>query len=439
MLTKEHPKGLNLCFSVAMWERAAYHGVRVLLMLFMTKALMFSAHKAGNIFGYYTSLVFLTPLLGGYVADKFWGQNKSIIFGSFVLLFGHILLSCVGFMDPSLIANKFEWLFYLSLLIMTLGGGFFRSNLYTVVGSMYDKKDTRRDSAYTIFYMGINLGGFLAPLLCGTLGERIGWGWGFLSSSFLILIGIIHYLTFNKKLLPSSVFHSTTKHRDGTKIVHLSLTKEEKQKIRVIFIMAFFTMFFWAAAIQGGSSLTLFADRSTIRYLSLLKWQIPTSWFQLLNPVCVICLAPVFASMWIRLAKKNIEPSTVSKFIIGLVLMALGFFVMVFASIYEKDGPVSMLWLIGSYFIQTIGELCLSPVGFSVATKLSPARFASLLMGVWFASNFMAGLVSGWFAGLYDIVDHRTFFMLPVITSLSAAMLLFLLSKPIKRWMHDIH
>lgn len=444
MQVKEgHPKGLYLCFSVEMWERFSFYGMRALFVLFMTKALLFSTQKAGSIYGLYLGFIYLAPLLGGYIADRYWGMNKAIIFGGFAMSLGQFLLAGIAFMNPEVVNARFIWLFYLSLVIMMVGCGFIKANISTAVGTLYERNDPRRDGAYTIFYMGINLGALLSPFVCGTLGEKVGWGWGFASAAFLMLIGVINYLMYNKKLLPDAVFHpASCTHKDGKKIVCDPLTLEEKHRIAAIFIMVFFVIFFWSAYEQAGSSLTWFADQSTARNISIFgwHWQVPTTWFQGINPIFVIILAPIFSSLWVKLAKKEIEPTTVHKFVWGLGLLAVSFVFMVFAVMaYEKNGPVSMLWLVGVYFIQTVAELCLSPIGLSLVTKLSPARFASFMMGVWFLGAFLGNLTAGLFAGSYDIMDHKTFFMIPIMTAGVAAVVLLLLAKPIKRWMHGIH
>lgn len=442
-LAHGHPKGLYLCFSVEMWERFSFYGMRALLVLFMTKFLMFTTEQSGQLYGWYLGVVYLTPLIGGYVADKYWGMNKAIIFGGIVMALGQLMLAGVAFMSPEVVQAKMMWLFYLSLVVMVIGCGFIKANISTAVGTMYEKNDPRRDGAYTIFYMGINLGAFFSPLVCGTLGEKVGWGWGFGSAGILMLIGVVNYIMFNKKLLPEAVFKvANCKKADGSKAECEPLTKEERQRIAVIFIMAFFVIFFWSAFEQAGSSLTLFAENSTNRAISIFGWNwiVPTTWFQTLNPLFIFVLAPLFSGLWVTLAEKRVEPSTPFKFVWGLSLVALGFVLMVFAVLaYEKNGPISMFWLIGVYFLHTLGELCLSPVGLSLVTKLSPARFASLLMGTWFTANFVANLVSGLFAGNYDAIDHKTFFMIPVLTAGGAAILLLILIKPIKKWMHGIH
>ena len=189
-----HPKGLYLCFSVEMWERFSFYGMRALLVLFMTKFLLFTTEQSGQLYGWYLGIVYLTPLIGGYVADKYWGMNKSIIFGGIVMAIGQLILAAVAFMSPEVVQTKMMWLFYFSLVVMVIGCGFIKANISTAVGTLYEKNDPRRDGAYTIFYMGINLGAFFSPLLCGTLGEKVGWGWGFGSAGILMLIGVVNYI-----------------------------------------------------------------------------------------------------------------------------------------------------------------------------------------------------------------------------------------------------
>ena len=440
-----HPKGLYLCFSVEMWERFSFYGMRALLVLFMTKYLLFDTEKAGKIYGWYLGLVYLSPLIGGYVSDKFWGQNKSIIFGGIVMAIGQFILAMVAFMSPEVINTQFLWLYYASLLTIILGCGFIKANISTAVSSLYERNDPRRDSAYTIFYMGINLGAFFAPFVCGTLGEKVGWGWGFLAASILMLIGVLNYTMYNRKLLPESVFHpagAKKRNADGTLIAHEPLTKEEKERLYVIFVMAFFIIFFWSAFEQAGSSLTLFADRSTDRLIHIgsWSWEVPTTYFQALNPIFIFVLAPVFSKLWVGLAKKNLEPSTPMKFVWGLALLCLGFVLMYYtASLVGAGNKVNMWFIIGVYLLHTLGELCLSPVGLSMVTKLSPLRFASLMMGVWFGAVFIANLAGGFFAGQYDKMTPSMFFGIIVVSTAAASVVLLVSSRYIRKWMHGIH
>ncbi len=428
-MAESHPKGLYLLFTVEMWERFSYYGMRAILVLFMTKYFMFDTEKAGQIYGLFTGFVYLTPLIGGYIADKYLGARKCIFIGGILMALGQFSL-----------ASQNLSFFYVGLGLLIAGNGFFKSNISTVVGMLYKKNDSRRDGGFTIFYMGINLGAFMSPLICGTLGEKIGWQWGFFAAGVGMIIGTITLKWGERKFLGDKGLKPVTAKVDSTgKKSDTPLTKEEKHRIAVIFIMAFFVIFFWAAFEQAGSSLTLFTDQSTNRYISFLDFEVPASYFQSVNPLLIFILAPMFSRLWTALSNKKIEPSTPAKFVYGLVLLALGFLLMIGAvANYEASGAVSMLWLVGVYLFHTLGELCLSPVGLSMVTKLSPARFASMLMGVWMAAVFFSNLVAGLFAGNYDQMDKKLFFMIPLITAVSAAIVLLLLLKPIKRWMHGI-
>ncbi len=423
-----HPKGLFLLFGVEAWERFSYYGMRALLVLYMTKVLMFSTEQAGSVYGWYTGLVYLTPLVGGYIADRYLGQRKCIFIGGLLMALGHFAMAF-----PPLP------FFYSALILLILGNGFFKPNISTVVGQLYEKDDPRRDGGFTIFYMGINLGAFFSPLVCGYLGEKIAWHLGFGAAGVGMVLGLVMYSIWGPKFLGDKGTRpvGAPKNEKGESE---PLTREEKHRIAVIFIMAFFVIFFWASFEQAGSSLTLFADRSTNRMIPFLNWEFPTSWFQSVNPLLIFLLAPLFSKIWIDLARSKREPSSPMKFVIGLSLLAIGFVVMVAAAaVYEASGPVSMLWLLGAYLLHTLGELCLSPVGLSLVTKLAPATFGSLLMGIWLASSAAANLVAGLFAGNYDTMEHTTFFAIPVATAGGAALVLLLFKGPIRRLMHGVH
>lgn len=480
MSQQAHPKGLYLLFGVEMWERFSYYGMRALLMLYMTKALMFSTQEAGSVYGWYTGLVYLTPLLGGYLADRYLGQRSAILIGGILMALGHF-------------AMAFEALpiFYLALGLLILGNGFFKPNISTVVGQLYEKNDPRRDGAYTIFYMGINLGAFFSPLVCGYLGETIGWHYGFAAAGVGMVAGLIMYVWGAQKYLGDhglkpraadvSKNHVAAQPlSSGTKsvlTVILSLTgagvlghvlgywnhgftaavlgvvgstfvsvrgqsnlsTADKQRVAVIYVLTAFSVFFWSAFEQAGSSLTLFADRSTDRVIPWLGgWEMPASWFQSLNPLFIFILAPMFSSLWIGLAKRGLNPSGPVKFALALVLLALGFAIMIPASnLFLTSGAVGIYWLTGVYLLHTLGELCLSPVGLSVVNRLAPAQFASLLMGVWLTGSSLANYVGGLFAGEYDSMDPATFFMIPTATAAVSGMVLYLISPVLKRWMHE--
>ncbi len=433
----KQPKAIYFLFTLEMWERFNYYGMRALLVLFMVNILMFSTHTAGKVYGWFTGLVYLTPLIGGYLADRYLGRIKALYIGMFTMAVGQFLLSSMAW-------NFSTSLFYLSLFLIVAGNGFFKPNMSATVGSLYQgANDPRRDGGFTIFYMGVNLGAFIAPLICGYLAVKYGYGWGFMSAGIGMSIGILTLKLGRQKFLGDSGLAPVNgKSKNGDSNNCQPLTKEEKQKIAVIFILMFFVIFFWSAFEQAGSSLNLFADQSTNRNINIFgwSWQIPTAWFQSLNPLFIVIFAPFFSKLWVKLSNANLEPSTPHKFVWGLGLLAFGFVLMVLAVFaYEKSGPVSSLWLIGVYLFHTLGELCLSPVGSSMVTKLAPARFVAMLIGVYFLANFAANLLGGLFAGNYDAMDHKLFFMIPVATASGAAILLLILAKPIRKWMHGVH
>jgi POT family proton-dependent oligopeptide transporter len=424
-----HPKGLYFLFSVEMWERFSYYGMRALLTLYMVKYLLFSTEKAGNIYGIYTGLVYLTPLIGGYLADRYLGQKKCILAGALLMMAGHF---CMAIPDLPF--------FYTALGLLIVGNGLFKPNISTLVGKLYDDDDGKRDAGFTIFYMGINLGAFFSPLICGTLGEKVGFHWGFAAAGVGMLIGALIYMWGEKRFCagigdsPAAIATPT-----ATWERQKPLTTEEKHRITVIFILMFFSIFFWMAFEQAGCSLTLFADRSTDRVIPFLNWEFPASYFQSVNPLFIILLAPLFSRMWIDLSQRGKSPSVPVKFAVGLFLVAVGFVFMVIASsIAGPAGKVSFLWLMGVYLVHTLGELCISPVGLSVVTKLAPVKFASLLMATWFLGSFFANLAAGVFSGKYDDLSAPQFFMIPVLITGIAGIVALLLAKPIKKWMHGV-
>lgn len=478
---KNQPKGLFLLFFVEMWERFSYYGMRALLVLYMVDYLAFSTEKSGQVYGWYTGMVYFTPLLGGYIADRYMGQRKAIVVGGVLMALGHFAMAF-----PTLP------FFFGAMILLIMGNGFFKPNISTVVGSLYEENDPRRDGGFTIFYMGINLGALFSPLICGTLGEKVGWHWGFGAAGVGMVLGLAMYLWGQKAILGDKMMKPATPQTNywvpiGMIVVTLiflagssfqfsgyditgmipgwvygtlatlaaiglayayasapksTLTTQEKQRVAVIFIMVFFAIFFWSAFEQAGSSLTLFAKNETNRWLSLFghRWEMPASFFQSFNPLFIIILAPFFSRMWLNLGETKKEPSSPMKFVMGLSLLAIGFVVMIAAAAtYQKSGPVSVMWLIGAYFFHTLGELCLSPVGLSLVTKLAPVQFGSLMMGVWLMSSFAANFVGGFFAGNYDAINHVNFYMIPTATGLGAAALLLIMTPKLRKWMHGVH
>jgi len=479
----KQPGGLFLLFFVEMWERFSYYGMRCLLVLYMVKALQFSTEKAGHIYGWYTGMVYLTPLIGGWIADRYLGQRKAIVIGGTLMALGHFAMAF----------NSMAF-FFSALMLLILGNGFFKPNISTVVGSLYHEDDPRRDGGFTIFYMGINLGALFSSFVCGTLGEKVSFHLGFAAAGVGMVLGLTLYLLLQKKLLGDHCMKPSTPAKDykapiaiiatlifvlvisamhfcGYSVIDriprsvyyigacaavvavvwgyitaqkkAGLTRAEKEKMGVVLLLTFFSIFFWAAFEQAGSSLTLFAEYETNRVFTLFghTWTMPTSYFQSVNPLFIILLAPLFSEMWIKLARRGKEPSTPIKFVTGLGLLSIGFMVMIAAaSVAQKSGiRVSMLWLVGAYMLHTMGELCLSPVGLSMVTKLAPAQFASLLMGTWFLSSCAANFVGGILAGNYDAINHAKFFAIPTSTALLSALVLLIMTPKIKKWMHGIH
>jgi POT family proton-dependent oligopeptide transporter len=369
-------------------------------------------------------------MIGGYVADRYLGQRRAILVGGVLMALGHF-------------AMAFEPLpfFYTALTLLILGNGFFKPNISVIVGNLYAQNDPRRDGAFTIFYMGINLGAFMSPLICGTLGQKIGWHYGFAAAGVGMCAGLVVYLLGRRHLGEIGLRPAAAEAARTGKDAHPPLTRVDYQRIAVLLILGLLgNVVFWGAFEQAGSSLTLFADKATDLSLPMFNWEMPSSWFQSFNPLFIMLFAPLFSMMWVKLAKKGRDPSTPMKFVMGLTFLALGFVAMMAAgALYEKSGPVSMMWLTAAYLLQTWGELCLSPVGLSMVTQLAPARFASLLMGVWFASTALANLVSGFVAGEYDTMNKVTFFSIPVITAGAMAILLLLLVKPLRKMMHGVH
>lgn len=514
-----HPKGLYVLFVTEMWERFSYYGMRALLILFMVNALLFDRETGSQIYGSYTGLVYLTPLIGGYMADNYWGNRKSIVIGGLLMACGQFFMFASGSMLGNV--DSARLVMYIGLAFLIFGNGFFKPNISTMVGSLYADGDKRRDAAFTVFYMGINLGAFFAPLVCGGLGEHYNadgtsivadFKWGFLAAGIGMLVSVALFIYLKDKYIikpdgspigaiPEKI--SVTKDVDtseelkstfttkqvgiwssvavvlllvfkfvggqdwiGSFIFSLAiaapgliisdgtLTSIEKQRIWVIYIVAFFVIFFWAAFEQAGASLTYFAQEQTDRTIGTSV--VPASFFQSINAVAIVLFAPLFSILWTGLGKANREPASPYKQAIGLFLLAIGYLVI---AIGVKDlGPgvkVSMFWLVTLYTIHTFGELCLSPIGLSMVNKLAPAKFASLLMGVWFlstaAANKFAGVLSSFYpdpeklkAGIvpsfmsFPINDLYSFFMLFVVMAGVASIILFFLSRKLVTMMNGI-
>jgi POT family proton-dependent oligopeptide transporter len=570
--SSKHPEGLFVLFFTEMWERFSYYGMRAILVLYLTKALMTEKADASNIYGSYTGLVYLTPLIGGYIADRYWGNRKSIFFGGLLMALGQLLMffSASNYQNADL--AKMLMLGGLSALI--IGNGFFKPNISTLVGQLYPKGDTRLDAAFTLFYMGINLGAFFSPIVCSVLGDTgnpADFKWGFMAACVGMLIGIVSFELMKKYLVSPTgekvgaiankkrdaleetarvaaggeakaeggkisqtsmmiwgviivaliaVFHfvvdldwigscifSISIGAPGLILTDTSLTKIERERIIVIFIAAFFVIFFWACFEQAGASLTFFADEQMNRVVNIhtsmgtvflvisalagilyytlyrimripkelkilfaavgayLLYKIVSGFasgevfdlkeisagaFNSVNAIFIVILAPLFAELWGKLGKVNMEPASPYKQAMGLMFLSLGYVVIAFGVMDVGAVKVSMMWLIALYFLHTVGELCLSPIGLSLVNKLAPARFASLLMGTWFLANAtankFAGTLSSYypeagkvtsFAG-YKMTNIFDFFVLFIVMSGVASVILFFLSKKLLKMMHGI-
>jgi POT family proton-dependent oligopeptide transporter len=432
-----HPRGLFVLFFAEMWERFSYYGMRALLILYLTKHWLYSDGDASIIYGAYTALVYITPVIGGYLADKYLGQRKAVLFGAVLLTIGHCFMAYEGNgsgheNDPALNV------FWLALAFIIVGSGFLKANISVIVGQLYPRTDIRRDGAYTIFYVGINLGAFIGTLIAGYLGETYGWGYGFGAAGLGMLLGLIvfvlgkphlmgrgeapdpvrltqpvagirfEYLLYGFGVLAVGIVWALIQYQElvgsllgiaGAILVGyvlftavVKLPREDRHRIFAAMFLILGSILFWALFEQAGSSLNLFADR----YVDA---PVPASVLQAINPGYIILLGPVFAALWTYLGRKGLEPSAPAKFGLALVQLGAGFLVLVAgANAVGVDVPTPVLFIFLIYLLHTTGELCLSPVGLSAMNRLAPAHMASLIMGTWFfasaTGNFAAGLIA---------------------------------------------
>lgn len=425
---QRQPAGLYLLFATEMWERFSYYSIRGLFVLYLTSALAFDTPRATNLYGTFTSLVYLSPLLGGYMADRYFGKNISIIIGGILMAAGHFIMGMgtIGFV-------------YAAMGLIIMGNGFFKPTISSLLGELYEKNDARRDAGFTYFYMGINLGAFIANLVAGTIGEKVGWIYGFWCASAGMIIGLAVFLWGKDKFLQGKGKPPVrVKAADKSSIKKEEpLTREEWQKIAVIFIMAFFAIFFFSVFEQKGAALNLFARDHINRHI--FGWEMPATWFQSFNPLFIIMFAPLASKLWISLAKIGREPSLPGKFMWAFWCIGVGYIVLLLAAMQLGPGvKMGMIWLILAYFLFTIGELCMSPVGLSMVTKLSPPKFVSLMMGTWFLANAAASKFAGFYSGYIASWTLPKFFTWLVVAPFAASALLFFLLKPIKKWMHGV-
>lgn len=408
--------GLFVLFMTELWERFSYYGMRALLVYYMIKQLMFTQGQASHIYGLYTGLVYLTPFFGGILADRAWGQRKTVIVGGVLMAIGHFLMA-------------FETLFFPALLFLILGNGAFKPNISTQVGNLYPVGDARRDRAFSIFYVGINVGAFFSPLVCGTLGEVYGWHFGFSAAGVGMVVGLLIYLAGQRWLAPDNL----ATRRIGGQESEPSLSGDEKTRVVGLVAVCLVSVAFWAAFEQQGNTIALWADANTDR--RILGWEFPASWFQSLNPAFVFLCTPLITTLWAHQSRKHREPTAVTKMAIGCFLLACGFLAMIPAArLYAVEGtPVSMLWLVCFTLLVTLGELYLSPVGLSLVTKLAPARIVSMMMGIWFLASFLGNYAAGFLGGYWERIPKEFFFLTIALIGIAAGFAILLIRKPLKR------
>ncbi|HEY1305948.1 MAG TPA: peptide MFS transporter [Vicinamibacterales bacterium] len=435
-----HPRGLSTLFFTEMWERFSYYGMRAFLILYMVApaasgGLGFADADAASIYGTYTGSAWGASILGGFVADRILGQYRSVLIGGIIIALGHFTLAFH--------ALPF---FYSGLALIVVGTGLLKPNVSTLVGSLYERGDTRRDAGFSLFYMGINLGAFIGPLIAGYLAQKVDWHVGFAAAGVGMTLGLIQYVLGRKRLQPaldrlvttprppaSSPLASTTVRDEGNLF---GFTTAEWKRVAAIVVFFVVAVLFWGAYEQAGSTLNLFADRYT--RLDLFGVSFPSSWFQSVPPIFVILLAPMFAWLWLRLGPR--EPSVPAKIAFGLFFMGLSFLVLVPAGQMAQAAGgvrVSPWWLIFSYMLSEFGELCLSPVGISAVTKLAPVRIVGLMMGVWFLSNAFGNKLAGWAAGFFSTTPLQTLFGMVTAVMFVTALVMFALVKPMRRLMGE--
>ena len=480
-----HPRGLSTLFFTEMWERFSYYGMRALLILFMTAPLAsgglgFDTASAGAVYGLYTSMVYMMTLPGGWIADRLIGQRRAVLYGGIIIALGHFSMAV-----PSLST------FYLGLFLIVIGTGLLKGNVSVIVGQLYDRGDHRRDAGFSIFYMGINLGAFIAPLVCGYLGQQIDWHLGFGAAGVGMALGVVQYMLGSKYLGEAGVhpapaaspqaFEALKKQVILWSVVIAAAvvafavavytgalaitvtqvsdfagyflliatvaffgwlffggdwTPDERKKLYAIGVFFLAAALFWSVFEQAGSTLNLFADRDT--RTELFGWDFPSSWFQSLNSLYIIALAPVFAWLWVRLGSN--EPSTAAKFAVGLIFVGAGFAILVVASRLSAQGiQVSPMWLVMTYLLHTIGELSLSPVGLSAMTKLAPARIAGLMMGVWFLATSVGNFIAGRLSGFYEAMPLPNLFGSVALFAIVAGVIMFMLVPWMKRLMGEVN
>ncbi|HET9709216.1 MAG TPA: peptide MFS transporter [Gemmatimonadales bacterium] len=445
-----HPRGLSTLFFTEMWERFSYYGMRAFLILYMTAAvanggLGFDDKHAATVYGNYVGAVWLTPIAGGFIADRLLGQYRSVLLGGSIIALGHFAL-----------AFKTLSTFYAGLVLIVIGTGLLKPNVSTIVGSLYEDGDARRDAGFSMFYMGINLGAFIGPIIAGGLAQKVNWHLGFAMAGIGMVAGLVQYVLGKPELEPGLARLAAQRplrqrlsfslSRMLRSILRLpltlwewlkSFTPQERGRMAVIVVLFVFASVFWGAYEQAGSTLNLFGDRYTDNRVFGLAY--PSSWYVSVQALFVILLSPAFAWLWLKLGPR--QPSVPSKFALALLFGGVAFLLLVPAGVMAQSAAgikVSPLWLVAAYFIEEWGELCLSPVGLSAVTKLAPKRIVSLMMGVFFLSNSLGNKLAGWTAGFFSSMPLSKLFGAVAAVCLVAAVIMFALVKPVKRMMGGV-
>ncbi len=417
-----HPKGLYILFFTEMWERFSYYGMRALLIYYMVKHLMFSHGDASRIYGLYTGLVYFTPFFGGLLADRVLGQRRTVVIGAVLMTLGHFTMA-------------FESLFYPALALLILGNGAFKPNISTQVGSLYEPGDPRRDRAFSIFYMGINLGAFFSPLVCGTLGEMYGWHYGFGAAGVGMVVGLAIYLWGRRWLAPDILERQTGTGKGGTEVP--ASGGSDRQRILGLSAICIIVLLFWVAYEQQGNTIAMWVQEDTDRHL--FGREVPATWFQSLNPLFIFIFTPLITTFWAWQARRGRELSTAAKMSVGCFLVGLSYLLLVPAACaFDGDGvPVSMFWLVGFNVVVTLGELYVSPVGLSLVTKMAPLRMVSMMMGVWFLAQFVGNYLAGYLGHFWDLLPKDHFFLLVAAVAGAAGLIILVLLKPLRRIMEQ--
>ena len=436
-----HPRGLTFLFTTEMWERFSYYGMRALLVLYMTKYLLTPERTgsvigldtlrnllesmfgplgaqplASHIYGLYTALVYLTPLIGGLIADRVLGQRRTVIIGATLMAAGHFMMA-------------FEPLFLLALTTLIVANGAFKPNIVTQVGGLYAPGDPRRDRAYSIFYVGVNLGAFLAPLISGTLGEQLGWHYGFLAAGVGMTIGLAIYL-YALPVLPPDEMHKLR----AAGLDDKPLERSDWHAIAALAVLFLPTTLFFATYEQQGNTIVLWADDYTNRTIDLLLWhgEIPVTWFQAFNPLMIFAFTPLIVGLWARQARRGREPSTIVKMALGCIALALAYVIMAGAAWVAHGDEASWWWLFAYFVVLTVGELYLSPVSLSLVSKAAPARMLSLMMGLWLATSFTGNLLAGWLGSFWSAMDKVSFFLMLGGLAALAGIVIFAFNRPLR-------